>query len=196
MLVASRLYSARELAELVRCTLTQLGYLQQIGLLAPRRSWGGQSDPFDDESLLRLQQIRIGRAHGLAFEEIRRWLARGAPGLPPPAARRAHLGPLPELEAKLQTREDQLAFEREASDLYAQLATRLRAGTPPGDPRHQAWLERHRLHIDRWFCPCEPSSHLACARALLATPALRAGLERHDDELPAYLLSVLEAAPD
>jgi DNA-binding transcriptional MerR regulator len=59
---------------LTQCTRDQLGYYQEIGLLALRKPSTDGSREYDDLDLLRLQQIRVGRSRGLALEEIRRWL--------------------------------------------------------------------------------------------------------------------------
>jgi DNA-binding transcriptional MerR regulator len=193
MRVTSRLYSPREMADFARYSLLQLEYLVEIDLLVPRhRSRTGQHR-YDDVNLLRLQQIRIGSARGLALEEIRRWLAAGAhhadmPGLPP-AAEPLYL----ETEAKVETVADQSAFSEEAERLYATLAARRRGSVPPDDPTLQHWAARHLCHINRWFCPCDPRRHLAFGRAMASHPLHAANIDRYGQALSTFLIAVLTA---
>jgi len=196
MRVASRLYSAREMADFAHSSLLCLEYLTEIDLLVPvRRSRAGQHR-YDDVNLLRLQQIRIGRSRGLALEEIRRWLAAGAhqadmPRLPLPRE------PLYlETEAKVETPADHAAFTEEAERLYATLAARRRGGAAPEDPSLRLWAERHCCHINRWFCPCEAHQHLAFGRAMANHPLHGATIERYGQLLADYLVQVLAAHRD
>jgi DNA-binding transcriptional MerR regulator len=73
--VASRRsYQVKEVAELARVSVRTLHHYDAIGLLVP----GGRSEAgyrlYDDEDLLRLQQIVIGRELGLTLEAIGRSL--------------------------------------------------------------------------------------------------------------------------
>jgi DNA-binding transcriptional MerR regulator len=197
MRVASRLYSAREMADFAHCSLLLLEYLCEIDLLVPQHRLDAGLHRYDDVNLLRLQQIRIGRARGLALEEIRRWLDAGAhdvgsPGLPP---RR----PFPheplylETEAKVETPADREAFLNEANRLYVALAASRRAGDPPEDPVLVPWVERHRCHINRWFYPCDARQHVAFGRAMAGHPLHGASIERHGSALAGFMLRVLAA---
>ena len=198
MRMAGKTYSAREIVELGQCTSEQLSYYQEIQLLAPRRRSESASDAYDDLDLLRLQQIRMGRAWGLALEETRRWLAHGADPFPAElstASRCASQRVAPlyvELEVKAETALDRWEFQREAEALYTALSGRWRSGSAPGDARLARWTERHRCHLERWFGPCEPRRHAAFARALLNNPYLAASIQRHGKSLGSFLLSVIE----
>jgi DNA-binding transcriptional MerR regulator len=196
MRTARRTYSAREIAELAQCTSEQLGYYEEIQLLPPREHCSAPE--YDDLDLLRLQQIRIGRSWGLALEETRRWLAHCVDPFPPdppraPVARPRGAPLYVELEVKAETEDDRREFQREADGLYDALSTRWRSGSPPHDTRLGRWVERHRCHIERWFCPCEARRHAAFARAILHNPCLGAGIARHGKNLGAFLLGVIEA---
>jgi DNA-binding transcriptional MerR regulator len=203
MLTFGRLYSAREMADFARCSLGQLEYLQEIELLVPKQRSREGHDRYDDINLLRLQQIRVGRARGLALEEIRRWLDGCALGISAhrsleerslSAASAAAASPLyVETEVKVETLADREAFQREATELYATLSARRRAGAAPSDGRLRRWTERHCCHINRWFCPCERREHLAFGRAIASHPYHAASIERFGRDLPAFMLSVLEA---
>jgi DNA-binding transcriptional MerR regulator len=197
MRIAARLYSAGEMARLARCSLTQLEYLSEIQLLIPKlRSRPGQHR-YDDVNLLRLQQIRMGRARGLALEEIRRWLDDGAFGGGSPEALPPGFMPREpsqlETDAKVETPADQRAFSNEASQLYVALSARRGAGVAPEDPDLRRWTERHCCYINRWFRPCDARQHAVFGRAMLCRPLHVASIERHGPELAAFMLQVLEA---
>lgn len=202
MLMASKLYSARELADFARFTTSELEYLREIGLIVPRRGSLSAGVRYDDLDLLRLQQIRIGRARGLALEEIRRWIEHGGTALPQPARALAAsvfeatnpTRPLyVETEAKVETPADRAAFQREAAELYAELATLRAAGATPFDAALRGWAERHSFHISRWFCPCDARSHAAFGRAIVNNAELAADIESHGADLGTFMLRVLEA---
>ena len=195
--LSGRVYSARELTELAQCTNEQLRYYEEIQLL-PARERGG-ADEYDDLDLLRLQQIRMGRGWGLALEETRRWLAHCVDpfsAAPPQSLHPARPRGAPlyiELEVKAETENDRREFQREADGLYDVLSLRWRSGSSPQDSRLQRWVERHRCHIERWFCPCEARRHAAFARAILHNPCLSASIARHGKNLGQFLLGVIEA---
>jgi DNA-binding transcriptional MerR regulator len=221
MLMASKTYSAPELARLVRCTIEQLNYYHEIRLLSFRHGCFGHCSmgpvssrtgplqcrgqgclEYDDVGLLRLQQIRMGRARGLALEEIRRLLDGCDCKLPPSASctrasrrrKPSHLHRLyTETEAKVETEADCDAFQHEATDLYRSLSARRRSGAAPTDDRLSRWVERHRYHIDRWFCPCDGHAHLAFARAIAQNPYLASDIERHGRHLTSFAIAVIEA---
>lgn len=203
MWMASKTYSAREMTELTRCTPGQLDYYREIRLLSPRRRAPEGPFEYDDVNLLRLQQIRIGRAAGLALEEIRKQLddcaCKVLPALPNASARRGRkrLGRWAtlyvETEAKVETEADRLAFQREANDLYRAFSAWRRSGAAPADARLAPWVERHRCHIDRWFCPCDAAAHLAFARAIAKNPHLASNIERYGQGLASFVINVIEA---
>jgi DNA-binding transcriptional MerR regulator len=201
MRMARKLYSAREMANFARCSPFQLEYLKEIELLVPTLRSHDGGDRYDDSSLLRLQQIRVGRTRGLALEEIRRWLDRSSPGSLPrklPNAPRlsAHNGAsvlYVETEVKVETEADCDAFQEEAAGLYAVLSACRRSGLLPADARLHTWAERHCCHINRWFCPCDAERHVAFARAIANNPYHAASIERHGKELASFMVSVLES---
>lgn len=201
-MLMSRTYSARELGEFARCTSAQLSYYHEIQLLPPPRQARHGGIEYDDVYLLRLQQIRIGRAAGLALEQIRRWLDRDQ-GVHPDLSRAQRVLPNPgaarrsalyvEVEAKLETDGDRREFQAEAGTLYGSLSSYQRSGTSPADERLRQWAERHQNHIDRWFCPCTAANHLAFARAIVRNSHLAASIERHGSDLGRFMLTVIRA---
>jgi MerR family transcriptional regulator, thiopeptide resistance regulator len=69
-----RTYQVKEVAQLAGLTVRALHHYDSIGLLVPStRSTAGYR-LYDDDDLLRLQQVLIGRELGLSLEAIRRTL--------------------------------------------------------------------------------------------------------------------------
>jgi MerR family transcriptional regulator, thiopeptide resistance regulator len=69
-----RTYQVKEVAELAGLTIRALHHYDSIGLLAPSARSAAGYRLYDDDDLLRLQQILIGRELGLSLEAIRRSL--------------------------------------------------------------------------------------------------------------------------
>src|SRR5438552_18680098 len=72
--MAKRTYLVKEVAALSGVTVRALHHYDELGLLTPSGRSGGGYRLYDDDDLLRLQQILIGRELGLSLEEIRRSL--------------------------------------------------------------------------------------------------------------------------
>jgi MerR family transcriptional regulator, thiopeptide resistance regulator len=68
------MYRVKEVARMAGVSIRTLHHYDEIGLLVPSRRSGAGYRLYDDDDLLRLQQILIGRELGLALEEIRRSL--------------------------------------------------------------------------------------------------------------------------
>jgi MerR family transcriptional regulator, thiopeptide resistance regulator len=69
-----RTYRVSEVAQTTGISVRTLHYYDEIRLLIPKERSGAGYRLYDDDDLLRLQQILIGRDQGLALEEIRRSL--------------------------------------------------------------------------------------------------------------------------
>jgi DNA-binding transcriptional MerR regulator len=69
-----RTYQVKQLAALSGVTVRTLHHYDEIGLLVPRSRSAASYRLYDDDDLLRLQQILIGRELGLSLEAIRRSL--------------------------------------------------------------------------------------------------------------------------
>ena len=72
--MAKRTYLVKEVAALSGVTVRALHYYDELGLLAPSGRSSAGYRLYDDDDLLRLQQILIGRELGLSLEAIRRSL--------------------------------------------------------------------------------------------------------------------------
>jgi DNA-binding transcriptional MerR regulator len=71
---SKRTYRVKEVAELSGLSVRALHHYDAIGLLVPSRRSAASYRLYDDDDLLRLQQIVIGRELGLSLEAIRRSL--------------------------------------------------------------------------------------------------------------------------
>jgi len=69
-----RTYQVKDVARIAGVSVRALHHYDEIGLLVPTARTEGGYRLYDDDDLLRLQQILIGRELGLSLEEIRRSL--------------------------------------------------------------------------------------------------------------------------
>jgi DNA-binding transcriptional MerR regulator len=72
--MSRRAYQVKEAAELAGVSVRTLHHYDAIGLLVPSGRTEAGYRLYDDDDLLRLQQILIGRELGLSLEEVRRSL--------------------------------------------------------------------------------------------------------------------------
>jgi len=70
----SRTYQVKDVARLAGVSVRTLHHDDSIGLLVPDTRTAAGYRLYDDDDLLRLQQILTGRELGLSLEEIRRSL--------------------------------------------------------------------------------------------------------------------------
>ena len=71
---ARRTYQVKDVARIAGISVRTLHHYDEIGLLVPGTRSGAGYRLYNDDDLLRLQQILIGRELGLSLEEIRRSL--------------------------------------------------------------------------------------------------------------------------
>jgi MerR family transcriptional regulator, thiopeptide resistance regulator len=71
---ARRTYKVKDVARIAGVSIRTLHHYDDIGLLAPKTRTAAGYRLYNDEDLLRLQQILIGRELGLSLEDIRRSL--------------------------------------------------------------------------------------------------------------------------
>src|SRR5882672_11694937 len=71
---SSRTYQVKEVAELSGLSVRALHHYDELGLLTPTGRSAVGYRLYNDDDLLRLQQILIGRELGLSLEAIRRSL--------------------------------------------------------------------------------------------------------------------------
>ncbi len=73
-MIGERTYKVKDVARIAGISIRTLHYYHEIGLLTPSGRTGAGYRLYNDDDLLRLQQVLIGRSLGLPLEEIRRWL--------------------------------------------------------------------------------------------------------------------------
>lgn len=69
-----RTYQVKEVAQLAGVSVRALHHYDELGILVPSARTAAGYRLYDDDDLLRLQQILIGRELGLSLEDIRRSL--------------------------------------------------------------------------------------------------------------------------
>jgi DNA-binding transcriptional MerR regulator len=89
--------------------------------------------------------------------------------------------------------EDWQQIKLEADAINRELAQLLESGAPATGEAARALAERHRLHIDRWFYPCDSHMHVALGRMYVADERFAANYEKYAVGLTAYLTAAIEA---
>jgi MerR family transcriptional regulator, thiopeptide resistance regulator len=84
-------------------------------------------------------------------------------------------------------------IKQEADAINRELAELLAHGAPADGEAARALAERHRLHIDRWFYPCEPSMHVGLGRMYVADDRFAVNYEKYAVGLTRYLAAAIEA---
>lgn len=80
------------------------------------------------------------------------------------------------------------------AQIYGALADLMRAGVAVADPRVQALVEQHRLHIDRWFYPCSKEMHKGLGAMYVGDPRFAANLDKTGDGFAQYLSDAIAAS--
>jgi MerR family transcriptional regulator, thiopeptide resistance regulator len=138
-----RLHQVKDVAKLSGVSVRTLHHYDEIGLLVPTDRSGKGYRLYDDDDLLRLQQILIGRELGLSLEAIRRSLDD-----PSFDRRRALLSQRAELAKRAQQTEAMLRA------IDAALASLQPAASPEGD----------NMNFEKIFDGFDPSKHEAEAQ--------------------------------
>jgi MerR family transcriptional regulator, thiopeptide resistance regulator len=186
-----RTYQVKEVADLAGLTVRALHHYDSIGLLVPTARSAAGYRLYDDDDLLRLQQILIGRELGLPLEAIRRSL--DDPQFDRRAALRAQRTELAmraeraadmirAIDAALTAIEeknmstvdfkkifdgfDPEQHEAEAKQRWGdtdayKVSMQRTKGYTAAD--WQRCREGHRLSFDRWFYPCSREMHRGLA---------------------------------
>ena len=71
---AIRTYKVKDVAKITSVSVRTLHYYDEIRLLTPSGRTAAGYRLYNDDDLLRLQQVLIGRSLGMPLEEIRQWL--------------------------------------------------------------------------------------------------------------------------
>lgn len=73
-MTGKRTYKVKDVARITNVSIRTLHYYDEIELLTPSGRTEAGYRLYNDNDLLRLQQVLIGRSLGLPLEEIRQWL--------------------------------------------------------------------------------------------------------------------------
>ena len=87
---------------------------------------------------------------------------------------------------------DAIRGEREA--IYARLAGLMQQGAAPADPRVQAAVEDHRVHLERWFYPCSSDMHGGLGEMYLADSRFKANLDKVAPGFAQFLRDAISAS--
>lgn len=91
------------------------------------------------------------------------------------------------------TAEDWAELKAEAAAILDELAARRAAGDAADGDHSRALAERHRLHVDRWFYPCDRDHHARLAEMYLADERFAASFEAVAPGLTEYLVAAIRA---
>lgn len=249
-MAASRTYKIKEVGQIVGISVRTLHYYDEIKLLTPTDRTAAGYRLYDDNDLLRLQQILIGRKLGLALEEIRRSL--DDPAFDYASSLRQQRSALvqrvdethkmiaaidrtlDELEngkgsidfkaifdgfdpadyedearkrwaetnaftqtterTKAYAEEDWATLKTELNDIWAAAAKAMHDGISPTSEAAAEIVERHRLHVCRWFYDLSPAMHAELAELWTADERFAANIDKHGDGLTAWLTPAVKAA--
>jgi DNA-binding transcriptional MerR regulator len=79
-------------------------------------------------------------------------------------------------------------------ELYADIATLMKAGTPVTDAAVQTLVEAHRRHIDRWFYPCSKDMHKGLGAMYVQDARFKANLDKVAPGFAQYLSDAIAAS--
>lgn len=84
-------------------------------------------------------------------------------------------------------------IKAEDEDLLKRLAACRGRGAAPDDDAVLELAEEHRLHIDRWYYPCDHRMHAGLAGLYLADERFAAHFDRHGEGLAAFVAEAIRA---
>jgi DNA-binding transcriptional MerR regulator len=89
--------------------------------------------------------------------------------------------------------EDWARMKAEAEAIVVAFAEALRAGVAAEDEVAIELAERHRLHIDRWFYPCDRTMHAGLAELYVGDERFAAHFDRHGEGVARYVAAAIKA---
>jgi DNA-binding transcriptional MerR regulator len=95
--------------------------------------------------------------------------------------------------AKRYSKEDWQRMKAEMDAVHNGMAALMRAGKATNDPEVTALAEKHRLHIDRWFYPCNHQMHQALGDMYIADPRFTATYENISPGLAQFMRDAIAA---
>jgi DNA-binding transcriptional MerR regulator len=91
------------------------------------------------------------------------------------------------------TKEDWQKVHREADAITGELADVFATGAPATDPRAIDLVEKHRLHIDRWFYPCSRAMHVRLGEMYVSDPRFTEHYEKRRAGLAQFVCDAIRA---
>jgi DNA-binding transcriptional MerR regulator len=89
--------------------------------------------------------------------------------------------------------EDWARMKAEAEAIVVAFAEALRKGLEVEDEAVLELAERHRLHIDRWFYPCDRVMHAGLAELYVGDERFAAHFDRHGEGVARYVAAAIKA---
>lgn len=86
------------------------------------------------------------------------------------------------------------AIKDESAAINARLLELMRAGAAPTDPRVQAAVEEHRLHIWKWFYDCSKDIHRGLGEMYVADPRFTKNIDKAGAGLAKFLSEAIAAS--
>lgn len=94
------------------------------------------------------------------------------------------------------TEADWRAIKAELNQIWDDAAEAMRAGTEPDSAAALSIIERHRLHISRWFYDLSPVMHVQLADMWQGDERFKKNIEKHGEGLTAWLAPAVRAAAE
>lgn len=92
--------------------------------------------------------------------------------------------------------EDWARIRAESDGILVRLAALLGEGTSPAAAGAMDLAEEHRLHIDRWFYPCDHDMHSGLAELYTADARFADHFEAHRPGLATFVADTIRANAD
>jgi len=89
--------------------------------------------------------------------------------------------------------QDWAAIQAEGNDILTAFARLMAEGKKPTEDEAADVAERHRLHIGRWFYPCDHAMHEGLGEMYLADPRFAAFFEKQASGLTEYVVAAIRA---
>lgn len=89
--------------------------------------------------------------------------------------------------------EDWARMKAEGEAIVVAFADAMRAGVAAEHESALALAERHRLHIDRWFYPCDRAMHTCLAELYVSDDRFAAYFDRHGAGVAGYVAAAIRA---
>lgn len=95
--------------------------------------------------------------------------------------------------AKRYTKQDWARMKEESETITRSLADAMQAGKTPDSPEAMSLVERHRLHIDRWFYPCSREFHVNLGELYVSDARFTETYDRVRPGLARYIRDAIAA---